>query len=370
MRQCTDRFLAAIKTNHTAISRVTVLRNGEPVMTANTVASGNVNFDSSAASRGRVDLSLFDDGTLGVIPLLVSDPLAPYGNEIQVERGIRFTDGTTEYMGLGIYRIDDVQVGESGAGLTVSVAGLDRSASCIDATFEDPYQVNAGDNYVQAILAALQDGVPGLSYNFSDSSVVAPQLIAQEGSNRWEFCQKMANAIGMDLYFDGDGVCNLSPVSGFDSDPVWAVVEGVGGLLLGATRRWSRQGAANKFIYTGENTGGAAPFRGEASDDNPTSPTFYGGVFGKVPRFVSSPMISSDAQAQDAASAALARELGTTQSIDFGSLVNPALEVGDMIEIARARAGINESHIIDKMTIPLASGEAMSGTTRATVSNG
>ncbi len=63
----------------------------------------------------------------------------------------------------------------------------------------------------------------------------------------------------------------------------------------------------------------------------------------------------------------LARELGTTQTVDFGTVTNPALEPNDVARVTRLRAGIDEDHIIDALTIGLDAAAAMTGRTRAIV---
>jgi hypothetical protein len=331
-----------------------------------TVIDGDVSLDQTAATRGRLRLALVDDGRTGLVPRTASDPLAPYGNELKVSRGVLTATGEPLLCALGVFRIDETTVEDTAAGLVINVAGNDRSVRVIDARFEDPYQVMAGTPYTDAIQEVLDIAVPGLSYIFSEVASTTPQLAANEGDDRWAFAQSMATAIGMDLYFDGDGACVLRPIAQATDTPVWEIAEGDGGLMLQAGRQWVRTSAFNAVIATGENTGETAPARGVARDLNPDSPTYYySPKFGKVPRFYSSPFIATNDQAASAAAGILARELGTTQTVNFGSIVNPALEPDDVITITRKRAGIDEAHVIDKLTIPLTSDQPMTGSTRA-----
>ncbi len=95
------------------------------------------------------------------------------------------------------------------------------------------------------------------------------------------------------------------------------------------------------------------------------SPTYYYGSFGRVPQFYSSPLLLTNGQALQAAQTILARQLGTTQSVAFGAVVNPALEPSDTVLIQRPVAGIDQAHIIDRLTLPLTAEGAMSGQTRS-----
>jgi hypothetical protein len=309
-------------------------------------------------------LTFVDDGSLGLVPTSAYHPLAPYGNEFRVSRGVLLPGGP-ELVPVGIFRIDNVNVDDDPGSLSLQLAGQDRSARVADAKFEEPYQIAAGTPVGLAIRETIDLGVSGFSYDFALVSATTPLLNAEEGGDRWAFCQEMAKAIGMTLYFDARGWCVLRPITQPAGDVAAELVEGVGGLLLKAGSQWARAGAFNRVIATGENTGQGAPVRGVATDDNPLSPTYYYGPFGKVPMFYNSPLITSNDQAAAAAQGLLVKQLGTTQSINFGAIVNPTLEPNDVLAIARARVGVDERHIVDQLTIPLTAEQPMTGRTRA-----
>lgn len=368
MRPVTAAFLDAIATSHRLAVLVEILEAGIVVAELETVIDGSVTLDQTAATRGRADITVVDDGTLGLVPTDTASQLAPYGNEIRVSRGLYFPSGVSELVALGVFRLDQVDVDDQPDGMQIRIAGQDRSARIIDARFEEPYQVVQGTNYGDAILAVLQAAWPEIPYDLTTTSQTTPALISEEGGDRWQFARDMAAAIGMDLYFNGDGTVVMRPVTSVSADPIATIAEGEDGVLLTAARSWNRQGTYNRVIATGENTGEAAPARGVATDDNAASPTYYFGPFGKVPRFYASPFITTNDQAADAAQAILSRELGTTQQASFGSLVLPHLEPDDAVLITRERAGIDETHILDQITIPLGAEGVMSGSTRAVVS--
>lgn len=366
MRAVTTAFSDAILASHQLATRITVLKDDDAILDIDSAIDGSVTLDITAATRGRCDLTIIDDGTLGLIPTTAADPLAPYGNEIKIERGIQYEDGSTELVSLGIYRIDSTTIEDGAGGLQIKIGGTDRSSRIIDARFEEPYQVAAGTNYATAIENVIAAATPSITFDLTATTITTPSLIANEGDDRWKFAQDMAQSLGHILYFDGDGICVSRPIASLGaSAPSVQLVEGESGLLLSASRAWGRTGTYNRVIATGENTGNGTPVRGVATDTNPLSATYYYGPFGKVPRFYASPLMTTDAQAADAAAGILARELGTTQQVGFGSIVNPAIEPNDIARITRARAGIDEDHIIDQITIPLSAEGTMSGRTRA-----
>jgi hypothetical protein len=241
---------------------------------------------------------------------------------------------------------------------------MDRWSIISDARFEEPYAIASGTNYITAILAVVQAAYPDVEHDLGTTTLTTPDLFAEEGSDRGDFLHKMATAIGQELFFDGDGVLRLRPISLTSATPQWELVEGEGGLLLTASRPWNTEGVYNRVIASGEPIDDAAPVRGVATDNNPTSPTYYYGEFGKRPRFYVSQFIATATQAEQAATGILASTLGSTQQVNFGTVVNPAIQPNDVAIICRVALGIDETNIIDKLTIPLKAEEPMTGATR------
>lgn len=362
--------LGDLSRSHTIATRVEVLSDGLVAKVLDNVDSGEVTLDSTAASRGRVSLDLV--GTEELIPTSPQSLLAPFGNELVVYRGVRLPTQIS-LIRLGIFRIDECEVTDEGGDLTISISGLDRSARFIEAPFEEPFEIEAGTEVSDAILAALADVTwPEFQHLFADTNVPLPWLRAEEGEDRWDFVQGLATSIGGQLYFNADGVLVLKPnEEEIGSLPVGTYSEGEDGILLGINHTWHRDTIYNKVIVTGENTTAAdeadedqPPPRGEATDDNPLSPTFYGGPFGRKPYFYPNSYISTDQQARLAARGMLVRALGAPDSIGFASIVDPRRRPGDLVRITRERLGVDEDHLIDQISIPLGPGDQMTAQTR------
>lgn len=366
-RSIVSELSEGVTASHKLATLVEVLEDGEPIFEAETVTDGSVTLDSRASSRGRMDATIIDDGTLGLIPTEAEDLFAPYGNEIRISRGIE-TEDAIELVRLGVYRIDTADVSESGDGLTIRLSGNDRSARIIDGKFEDPYQVASATQAVTAITAAIQavwDDVP--LGDFLSVSVALPALYAVKGEDRWAFVQGIATALGAELYFDGEGNLTLQPVpSPITGTPIAEFSEGDGGVLLGADKSWSRLGTFNVVDVTGEATdSSAAPPTARAEDTNALSPTYAYGSFGRVPDFWSSQFITTADQAATAAAARLATVLGTSQSISSTTIEDPARKPSDIVRINRPRMGIEEEiHVLDSVTHNLSPSSSMSAQTR------
>lgn len=352
MRAVSSRWATAVANSHKMVTQVDVLFGGQTFRTGLKVTAGAVTADATAAVQGRLDIS-FGESTL--IPKTSGDPLSPFGYELFVRRGIDYLDGTTELMPLGVFPIQDTKT--SGVTLLRSVTAMDRAQWVVDADFEDVYQVAAGTNFATGIQALIGAGVPGLTYSFASTIYTTPLLTFQPFSGRWAAAQSMARSIGMRLYFDGLGQCVLAPEPFLTGAPtVWTVAEsiaGTRGVMVSIDVEQTRADTFNKVIVISQNGSNAAQYRGVAFDNDPSSPTYYNGPFGRKPRQFSSALIGSQAQADAAAAGLLAGQLGLAASITMGAVPNPALEAGDVILAKRAVLGVNEAHIADKIVTAL-----------------
>jgi hypothetical protein len=116
-------------------------------------------------------------------------------------------------------------------------------------------------------------------------------------------------------------------------------------------------------VVTGEGTDEMEPVRAVAFDAQESSPTFFGGPFGRVPRFYSSPFITTATQAQNAAQNLLRRTLGASYDVGLSAVPNPALKPFDPVRVIYNDYN-REMHVIQRVTIPLSVTAAMSAATR------
>lgn len=361
-----DQYRELIQTSHQMALLIQVLHGatGDVLREISTVETGTVTLDGKAAVRGRCELEIIDDGTLDLVPTTAADDLAPFGNELRICRGVKYADGTDETVSLGIFRVRRVEPTESADGLMIRLVGLDRWSRFVDARFEAPFQIDAGTNFVTAILETAQAAWPDVPHDLGTTTLTTPTLVAAEGEDRGAFLQSMATAMGQELYFNGEGTLVKRPIAEASGIPGWTLAEGADGLLITAGRAWDAEQVYNRVIASGEPLDDGAAVRGVATDDSPTSPTYYYGPFGQRPRFYVSQMITTAAQAADAAAGILAGALGTSQQVDFGTIVDPTMEPGSTVQISREKLGLDEIHVVDELAVPLSATEPMTGKTR------
>lgn len=360
MQSTSDAFNEAITESHKLACRVT-LTDTQGNETELDVLDGTVTLDGTAATRGQCSLTLSPDTEIPDTPTSI---LAPYGSEIAVMRGVTFPSGDTEMVPLGVFRIDETDVSDTGD-IDLQVSALDRSARIIEAVFEDAGQIAQGTNCADQIQDFIYAAFPDVVYDSTESvwddvTTTTPLLGYPAGGDRWDTCLALAEAAQCELFFNavGELVLRYRP-----SATIADYVVSEGTVLLSASKRWGRESACNRVVVEGANATDTPVF-GEASDDDPLSPTYYGGDFGKVTFNYSSEYITDSDQANSVADIILRQKKGTGQQIGFTSLVLPQLEPGDCVEVIRERLGISELHVIDSLQIPLGPGE-MSATTRS-----
>jgi hypothetical protein len=359
MRPRSPDFDAAVRRSHEIAVRVDVFYNRAPVAQSLDLVDGSVTLDRTAAQRGRCSVTLAE-------PLMIPTPtgglLTPYGYELSISRGVRYPSGVVEAIPLGVFPIQTSAL--DGVTRLTAIEGIDRSQMVVDARLEDAVAIDAGTNYATAIRTIIDNAVPGLTYTFTPTTYTTPALVFEAQADRWEVARNMATSIGCELFFDGTGACVLRPEPTFSAVPAWTLSEGEGGLLVGAALAMDRGPAYNRVVATGENTSLTIVPRGVWTDDDPSSPTYYGGGFGHKPRFFASAFITTDAQAVSAAAAIGTAQKGVARSLALSAVPNPALEPGDLVLVKRDAIGVNEVHIIDALTFGLTADAAMSGASR------
>lgn len=344
-------------------------RDGTVLEGSDLILSGSVSVDWNAKHRRSC--------TLALNPELLGDlrEISPYGNEIQVWRGMDLGGGAYDqpfledfwYQSLGVFRLSDNDIDDDGAAST-SITGYDRSRAVSRAKFTAPYVIGANTNYVTAIVALVQDRLPSLQaseINAATTAEVTPLITLDPEMDPWEEAQRMGTAVGMEVFFDPDGTLIVQPEKNTGGDtPVWTYSEGVDSVLLGVSRRISDDPGYNGVVMTAESTTLATPLRSEVWDTDPQSPTYYLGPYGKVPKFVSSPYIGNQDQCDAAAAVELRRELGVTENVQFAIVPNVVHECGDVVGVARTPAGIDGNYVLESFRVDLSARGAMTINTK------
>lgn len=368
-------FLAALASPQRVTVRADVSKAGVRLSSGLPVLGGEVVVDVSQITRRRVTLELAPRLRTGLYsdrpatPSFPGDPLGHYGQEISVWWGLTYPDDRTEWLPLGVFRIDDVD-GSLLDDDVVVVRGVSREAFVADARFTSPRTESATS--AQSLIATLiHEVLPGVEVVASASmDRRVPRTTWDE--DRWGAITDLADSIAAVVYADPYGRFVIADAPTVDTAPVWRVAAGPGGVLTAARTRASRQRIYNAIVVRGESpSSDSPPVRAMARDDDPTSWTRWGdphaGAWGMRPRFMYLPTVTTNEQAVAVARAQLARHLGAATTVDATSVPNPALEGGDVIDIVTDPAdpaGTVRRHAVDSFTVSLTPGGPFEMSTR------
>lgn len=346
MYPVSERFLATLGQSHRVITQVQLVRtDGEVVDLPHT--GGSVQVDRKAAIRRTCSVTSAD---VSLIPTSPSDQLAVYGARLRISRGVDFGDGTSELVPLGLFRLDDVD----GDPLLGPVTLTGKAIECIvqDDRFTVPYR--ATGTVVSAITALILRSIPDAqAVSLIADTAIGARTWDIEG-DPWAAVQEIAAAAGAECYTNADGTFVISALPDLSTaTPVWSVEAGEGGVYIKGKRGMSSAGVNNGVLARGEGTeSGAVAVSYLATDDDPGSPTYWDGPFGRRPMFYSSATIINSASAQAASQLKLQAAKAPNATGDFSSMPNPALEPGDVLRVVHPD-GLKELHQVASFTVPL-----------------
>ena len=364
MYPTSNAFRSAVRTSHTAVSKAEVWRGSQKVLDL-PVRDGSVTVSVSQATRRTCSLSLLEDRAANdLVPSTAFDALTPFGNELRLYRGVQFADGSQELVPLGVFVITAVEFSETAEGIAISISGVDRSVRISRNLWLQPYRVASG-TLTNAITGILQNRWPSVELAFPSIGVnVEQQVLGQEsGSDPWKDAVYLAEMAGYDLFFDQNGIAVLQPFPAADSASVVATYSDTD-VLIRLARQDTTTDTYNGVVYVVESSWLITPFRVEVWDDNPASPTYRFGNFGEVPKVFSQSAITNTSAAQSAASLLLSRGLGLAQSVSWDLIVDPALDVNDVVLVSNAGTKTDRVMIIDQLTVPLSPSSPMQATAR------
>lgn len=359
-------YKAAIRTNHKVISKAEIWGGGS-FLTSLNIDSGKVSVNVSSAVRRTCSVHLSTSvATSDLVPDNDFDLLAPFGNELRLYRGIEFTDGTVEYIPLGVFVMTNVKIQDTIDGVSISIEGEDRSILISRNKWTEAYQMVSG-TLEASITALLQNRWVDVETDFTATNVTVNQVVfgADKSSDPWKDCVNLCAQVGYDLYFDVNGVAVLTQFPSLDASAVAATyIEGEQTTITSLDRSISTKETYNGVIYTLEGSQVTTPVRVEVWDEDTSSPTYRYGVFGQAPTFVTSNLITTSAEAIKAASLLLNTYIGAQEEISWNAIVDPSLDVNDVVYIKSIGSKVDRLVIIDSLDVPLKAEETLGARAR------
>jgi hypothetical protein len=341
-----SRFLPRLAESHRVMWQIQLFRTDGQVITIEHTG-GSVSVDRSRPVHRTCTVTTAD---VSFIPTTPADQVANYGATLRIARGVEYGDGTTELVPLGVFRLEGV-TGDPVLG-PATLTGSSLEASVSDDKFTAPFQ--ASGTVVSAISATIRRTLPTADVASTIVDVPIGWRIWDTEADPWTGVQEVAAVAGAEVYANPDGGFVITVLADpLATTPVWSVEAGEGGVYISGVRGMSSKGVYNAVLARGESTGtDVAPCSYLATDSDPGSPTYWGGPFGRRPRFYSSSTLLDTSACQAAAQLLLRAAKAPNAIGDFTSLPNPALETGDVIRVVHPD-GTKELHQVAAFTVPL-----------------
>ncbi|MFE6815230.1 DUF5047 domain-containing protein [Streptomyces sp. NPDC057677] len=313
---------------------------------------GSVSVDWSSQCRRTCNVSATD---LSLIPRTPLSEILANGARLRISRGVRYSDASQELAPLGVFRIDEID-GDVDTG-PVSISG--KSLECVvsDDKFTGPYR--ATGTAVGAISALILRSLPDAAVVSTVVDAVIGPRTWDVGDDPWAAAQEIAAVLGAQVYCDAEGQFTISELPDISTaTPVWTIAAGEGGVYVSAVRGSSADGVFNGVHARGESSETAStPVSALVVDNDPTSPTYWSGPFGRRPMFHSSSTLTTTGACTQAATVLLRSARAPNARADLSSLPNPALAAGDVLRVVYPD-GTRELHQVASFTVPLEVGGA------------
>lgn len=365
MQPISPAFAAAIATGYRAFLQANILSNGVPVISGLAISDGMVSVSRGAAQRRTFNLTMALTDT-SLIPSSNSSYTAPFGPEVQLYAGwvnpatdqpyVIPSTGQTELISLGIFAYTTGTPTDTGSDLTFAMSGYDRSWSLSQRKFKSAHVVASGtapETAIQAIISQQYPTSPSLSC--PPTGFGLPAMNFAPGSDPWQACLTIAAAAGLELFYNALGVPTAFPTPNAATSPsVWTYADNGTGNAGWSTcaRGLSRENVPNDFIISGA-ASTTDPISAEASDTNPSSPTYISGPYGDVPAFASSSSVTDTAAAAAAAANALTQSLGSVEVFTLTAAPAPMFDIDDVIGLVATRLLTNCNTVVDGLQYSL-----------------
>lgn len=339
------------------------------------VISGSIDTNEVAEveGTGKLDL-LLDEYTLNdsIVPTTPTAPLSPVsGSIIKVSIGDPITGYSIPY---GVYETTKVDMEETSGGVEFSMEIADGSRKARRAKAWRPEEIPNLTPLREVVIALVGNWLPTReSEIYVTSTNHKSGLITLDvQDDRLEIMNELIRGVGMRANFNGNGKGDLivAPTSSLEDPPIFHFVDGGNAKITSAKRGLSDETVFNGVIVMGESAGSdKPPVRAEAWDLDPASPTYFDplrptdSTYGPVPHFVTNQLITTEAQAQDAANALLPKVVGLSEVVTFECIPHFGMEIGDPIRLERPKLGLAGTFVVEAIRTPLTAAGGWMGVT-------
>lgn len=254
-------------------------------------------------------------------------------------------------------------------GATISVTANDLADFAKKDDLLAPESPPSGATVVSEVTRLMRDIAPVVTVSGVVDITVSPNTIYEK--DRLDAVQDLCNRISCDYRMNGDGQLEIYPLA--QQAPVAVLRGGQDGLLVEVDRSQSTEGLYNQFVAEGtrkvtkkDGTTVDVPVRGFAQIT--AGPLSVDGPFGRVTKWYSSPMITTQAQADAYALEMRDTQIaGMTVDLRVTALPQPHLQQGDWVQVANPVVNGQEAVLAGRVKTMALSGRGAPGPMPLTV---
>jgi hypothetical protein len=281
-------------------------------------------------------------------PRTATDPMSETNAVITIVGGLKYGDGTEEVFPLFKGRVQNVERGPNGV---VDVECNDLAADVVAYRFEQLWTVRNPASCLDEIEAMILDAVPQAVFSAHDVTDAPVPTDLTFDEDRGQALDDLAEALGGRWYSLGDGSFTVRRFPYDEPTPLTTIADGTDGLLAGARIWRSRDGVANSITVISERADGTAPVKSTSRDLLGSSPTRFGGPFGRASQVIKIQTPVTQSEAKTLSDAQLNASIALTEQWDIACVPDYSLQEGDPVRVmSRGLTGIQ---IIDSITYPL-----------------
>jgi hypothetical protein len=319
-----DLLRQALEASHEMTLDVFVVRDGDVTQVVEGIT--DLTCQATLGTQGGRSASLTVERSL----IDQDGPFDPFTDEVVIRTGVRGVGDIPLFVG----RVDGLDDDETGK---VDINLISRAGELKRAKFEAPYPSAKGLSTTEQMRAIVQS----INEEWTVTSTVVndtPVPVAVWEEDPGQALDDLATGINALWSPDRGGGFTIitNPYTlDVEPEPVAVLRDGEDGVLVRVRHVRSREQINNSVTVVVERTDGLTPIRVTARDSDPSSPTFWGGQFGKQNEIIKTQTTLTRADATTlvqrrlAQSLALARSWSITMPPGVGQLLDP----GDLIAV-------------------------------------
>lgn len=341
------RAMLAAENNHDALIRVEAWSNGQPLSEAVEFKDGSVRDDWKIGARRSLSLTVPQNRTWLRWLALPNLEIRPY-------RGVRLGDSaiSQEWCALGRYEIKARPRSLRGGDLSLSASDLWQRV--IDQTFEGPRAVGEVGYRIKDVIVELIVET-GIRRGFDDvtatSEALAPAFLWEK--TRDDAITEMCTSISAEAFVDREGALKVQDAQN-GTAPVW---------FLGGLKDVDvvTDHAYVKNVVIVKSSAQGVDITARSAINDPNHPAHRNNLGSDVVMVWSSPLITTQEQADSAAYSLLWKHSWPARQLSIQMMPNPALDAGDVVYVDSGAGA--EPVQIQSITHPLTLGAHSSVTT-------